>query len=386
MSSWVRLTIGWCTLFVIGTDLFVVSPLLPLISAAFQLSPARAGLCVTSFAFAYMIAAPAFGALAERIGRRRTLIGCLLGFAAANLLTAWSPSFAWLVAARLLAGIGAAGVTPAIYAFIGDAAPPDRRGTWLGVGVSGLLISLSIGTPLGALVGTQAGWPSVFMVIAVLGIVLAGVNRFGWPRDHRAGGGSRPAVQMLGLGAILGRMSPMLVWSTALYGVYTYLGTGLTALGFSPEQIARLIAIYGGGAIVGTLLGGRLADRFGAKATAGASILGLGVCFFALWLAVPAEWPMAAVLGLASAVAQVFFPAQQAGLAADYPTRRASVLAWNNSALFLGISLGSVIGGAAIARGGFAGNMLLSAALAGAGFVVNWLAVPARRGAEPVID
>ena len=112
----VRLTIGWLTMFVIGTDLFVVSPLLPLIAADYQTSPALAGLGVAAFAVTYMISAPLLGHLADRIGRRRMLTFCLFGFASANLLTASAANFAWLLAARLFAGAAAAGVSPSLYA------------------------------------------------------------------------------------------------------------------------------------------------------------------------------------------------------------------------------------------------------------------------------
>ena len=74
--------------------------------------------------------------------------------------------------------------------------------------------------------------------------------------------------------------------------------------------------------------------------------------------------------GLASAVAQTFFPAQQSGLADDFPNHRATVLAWNNSALFLGISLGSVIGGQVIVVGGFPVNLTISALIALAGWAI----------------
>jgi MFS transporter, DHA1 family, purine base/nucleoside efflux pump len=43
------IVIGWLTMFVVGTDLFVVSPVLPLISRDYDVSPASAGLCVTVF-------------------------------------------------------------------------------------------------------------------------------------------------------------------------------------------------------------------------------------------------------------------------------------------------------------------------------------------------
>jgi predicted MFS family arabinose efflux permease len=57
-----------------------------------------------------------------------------------------------MMAARLLCGIVAAGVTPSIYALAGNAAPPGRRGTWIAIVLTGLLFSL----PLGALLGGRA--------------------------------------------------------------------------------------------------------------------------------------------------------------------------------------------------------------------------------------
>jgi MFS transporter, DHA1 family, purine base/nucleoside efflux pump len=81
-------------------------------------------------------------------------------------------------------------------------------------------------------------------------------------------------------------------------------------------------------------------------------------------------------LALSSAVAQVFFPAQQAGLANDFPIRRGTVLAWNNSALFMGISLGSLVGGAAVAFGGFETAVMICAGIVFGGCVINGILVP----------
>src|SRR5262245_30219168 len=60
------LTAGWLTLFVIGTDLFVVSPLLPFVKDRYNVDVATAGWTVTAFALAYMVAAPWFGGLSDR--------------------------------------------------------------------------------------------------------------------------------------------------------------------------------------------------------------------------------------------------------------------------------------------------------------------------------
>jgi DHA1 family purine base/nucleoside efflux pump-like MFS transporter len=116
-----------------------------------------------------------------------------------------------------------------------------------------------------------------------------------------------------------------------------------------------------------------MTDRFGARLTSAIGLAGLCVCFVLLRFALHAGVLVDYAFGISSAVAQLFFPAQQAGLVKDFPARRATILAWNNSALFLGISLGSVIGGQAISLGGFDANLTISAAIAIAGWTINWL-------------
>ena len=60
-GAFAQLAIAWLTMFVVGSDLFVVSPLLPLISADYAVPASAAGLSVTVFAVTYMLSAPALG-------------------------------------------------------------------------------------------------------------------------------------------------------------------------------------------------------------------------------------------------------------------------------------------------------------------------------------
>jgi predicted MFS family arabinose efflux permease len=241
-GSVARLAVAWCTLFVVGTDLFVVSPLLPVIAGAFDLPPAAAGLRVTVFAATYMICAPLLGRVADQVGRRLMLLWCLVGFAIAKILTAMAPSFFWLLVARVIAGAATAGVSPSVYALVGESAPPARRASWMAFAVSGLLCSLSFGAPLGALIGASLGWAKVFDLLAELSLLLVLANRRIWPADAdkvgaptaAAAGGVAPAV-------LAQRLLPTVIWATALYTMYTYLGAWLTRLGFSTETIAQVI-------------------------------------------------------------------------------------------------------------------------------------------------
>jgi predicted MFS family arabinose efflux permease len=207
---------------------------------------------------------------------------------------------------------------------------------------------------------------------------MAALNYWVWPRGRSHAGAEVPQLDRLAVASLTRRLVPVIVWGTGLYGVYTYLGAGLVAFGFSKSQIARAVVVYGCGAIAGTLIGGRLADRLGAKYTAGVSLAGLSICFCLLLVALRTGVFVDLVVGLSAAVAQLFFPAQQSGLAKDFPGRRGAVLAWNNSALFLGISLGSLIGGEAVAIGSFDMALIVCAAIALTGCIINWIVVPGR--------
>jgi predicted MFS family arabinose efflux permease len=374
-----RLLVAWLTMFLVGTELFIFSPLLPMLAADYEVPIAVAGLSVTTFSLTYMVSAPVFGRLSDRIGRRRVLTCALFVFAAANLLTGSAASLPAFLIARLLSGAAAAGVSPSVYALIGSAAPPAQRATWMALVVSGLLVSLALGASAGALVAAVLGWPAVFFALAFFSFVLAGLNRRVWPADSSDTPASGQAPHLSSARDLLHRLLPTVLWSTCLYAVYTYLGTGLVGAGFSTGRAAQAIAFYGCGAIGGVLIGGYFADRAGVKFTASASFAGLFACFLLLHLALDTGRLVEPMLGLSAAVAQLFFPAQQAGLANDFPSRRATALAWNNSALFLGISLGSLIGGGALSLGGFGVNLVVAAGVALIGYAVNAAAVPSRQ-------
>lgn len=375
MISALRLAIAWITLFAIGTDLFVVSPLLPLLAKDFGVTARGAGLAVTTFSLGYVVAAPVFGHLADRLGRRRVLACCLAGFAAGNALTAEAGSLPAMMAIRLLCGIAAAGVTPSIYVLTGGAAPAGRRGTWIAIVLTGLLSSLPLGAPIGEIAALTMGWPVVFFCLAACAVLLVPAHVLLWPAGMPALVTGAPQPDGLRLIGLAQRLIPTVLWATSLYSMYTYLAAGLGSLGYDPGAIAETVFIYGAAAFAGALLGGRIADRVGPSAAIRISLIGLAFCFLLLLLAVR-QWAFTALaLAITSLVAQVFFPAQQSLLIGEFPTRNATALSWNNSALFLGMALGSLVGGQAMALGGFPAIMPVSALMAIAGWASfdRWL-------------
>ena len=121
-----------------------------------------------------------------------------------------------------------------------------------------------------------------------------------------------------------------------------------------------------------------MADLLGANFTARASLAGFSVCLLLLRLAFDYGRLVEFALFLSCVVAQWFFPAQQAGLVYDFPKQRSTVLAWNNSALFLGISIGSLAGAENMAIANFDVNLTISSGIAFISSIISRIAFPVR--------
>ncbi|MGM0904570.1 MAG: MFS transporter [Bacillota bacterium] len=348
----VSLIVGWITLFLMGTDLFVVSPLLPFISEAYNVSSAMTGWMVTVFAVTYAIAAPFFGWASDKNGRGIFITFGLILFTFSNALTAFSPSFTWLIISRILAGLSVAAITPLIYAIIGDIAPSNRRGTWLSIVVSGHLTALWAGAPLGTLLELILGWRSVFVVMAIIGTILAVVNFKTWksvPKNDLTR--NRLEGNLL---RILGSVSVTTIWAISMYALYIYLGAALYSENkFSSSEIALAVTFYGIGAVLGSLISGQFTDRFGERKISKATLIFLPLILVCLGIFFSSGDWIYFFLFIWALAGYAGFTSYQARLAVEYPKERGIVMAWNNTALYIGITIGSMIGGYVISNWGY---------------------------------
>lgn len=348
----VSLSVGWITLFLMGTDLFVVSPLLPFISEAYSVSSAMTGWMVTVFAVTYAIAAPFFGWASDKNGRGIFITFGLLLFSFSNALTAFSPSFTWLIISRTLAGLAVAAITPLIYAIIGDIAPSNRRGTWLSIVVSGHLTALWAGAPIGTLLEHFLGWRSVFVVMAIIGTLLAVVNFKAWKYVPERTGTKN--LLEGNLPRILGSVSVTTIWAISMYALYVYLGAALySENGFTSSEIALAVTFYGIGAVLGSLISGQFTDRYGEKKISKATLILLTLILVCLGIFFSSGDWIYFFLFIWALVGYAGFTSYQARLTVEYPKERGIVMAWNNTALYIGITIGSIIGGYVISNWGY---------------------------------
>src|SRR5512146_979351 len=159
------------------TAMYSTQPVLPQIGAEFHVSPAEAGLTLSSVTFALALASLGAGQLADHFGARRLMLICGGALAALSIIAPLTPTFASLVVVRAAQGLMAPGLTIAGLAFLHNELPAAWRGR-----VSGLYIGANT---IGGLVGR-------------LGVGLS-VERIGW----RGGLGLVAVWVILGMALLL---------------------------------------------------------------------------------------------------------------------------------------------------------------------------------------
>jgi len=350
----------------LGTRL--LDPMMTLIGTDFSAEPRQTALLTTAFALPYALIQPVLGPIGDALGKRRVIGWSLMGLAIATLLCALAPSFWWLFAARILAGVTAGGTMPLTLAMFGDSVPLARRQ----VAISRLLMFTIAGQVSGgALAGVLApllGWRGVLALSALTALA-------GW---IAARGGTREAPQPLQFTqsfrktlAILGNPAARLLFGAVfiegslIFGLFPYLAPILSERGLGGTAEAGIaIACFGIGGFLYTLLAGLILRavgqtgliRLGAVSVA-AGLLTVGLASHALLV------PMGTV-----AMGFGFFAVHgsvQTRVTEIAPGARGSAVSLHAFWFFLGQSIGPPFFGVIAAPAG----VLPAAMLCGAGIL-----------------
>lgn len=357
--------------FAIGMGAFVVIGVLSPIADAFGVSEARAGWLMTVYAAAYAVGSPLCVALTGRLPRRTVLAAGLLTFAAGAAATATAPSEAALHAARIVAALGAGVVSPVAAGVAAAASAPEARGRALAAAFFGVTLAQVVGVPAGAWIGYAIGWEAVFWITAALALAALGGILALVPRDMPF---QASALSALGAALIDPRTLFAILYTlltmAGVYTFFTYAGPVLEAsMGFGGGGVSLFLLIFGLGAVAGNILGGALTDRIGAYRTLIFVSVTQIVCMPVYSILPIPAWALYAHVFLWSVGGWSFAASQQTRLVALGPERANVMLALNAAAIYVGVSLGSSLGGAVIAGFGLwalglAGAMVGALALA----------------------
>ncbi len=369
--------------FAIGTTEFVTMGLLPELARGVDVSIPAAGHVISAYALGVVVGAPLIAVLGARLPRRGLLIALMAAFALGNGASALAVSYESLVVARFFSGLphGAFfGVASLVAAAM---VAPHRKGRAVSLVMLGLPVANVVGVPAATWMGQQLGWRSAYLAVAVLGLVtVLSVVAFlpSTPANPSATG--RQELQAFRRPQVWLTLMVGAVGFGGMFAMYSYIAPTVTDVtGLSASAIPLFLLAFGVGGIVGTVLGGHLADWSIFRSLIASSVaMGLALALFT----VTAHEPVAAVVTVftVAAVGSVLVVTLQMRLmhvAGDAQTLGAAM---NHASLNAANALGAWLGGLVIAAGyGYTATSWVGAGLSAAGLLV--LAVSAvlhRRG------
>ena len=264
-------------------DRQIVNILAEPISRDLDLSDTQIGL-LTGLAFALFytllgipIARYADNSSTNRVG----LISISLAvWSAMTALCGLAQNFAQLALARVGVGVGEAGCTPAAHSLITDSVPPEKRSSAIAFYGLGIPIGSLFGLVIGGALNDAYGWRVAFMAVAIPGLILAALLPFILREPRKAEAAARAlsgekaravlstkdalkevfssrAFVML---AIAASFTAFLSYGKSVWAVILF----IRSHGLSPGETGLLLGLgLGVAGIIGTWLGGMMADKFG---------------------------------------------------------------------------------------------------------------------------
>jgi len=321
--------------------------LLPQIARDLGISEVMTGQLVTVYAIGSILTAIPLTALTSGWRRRNVLLLAIGGFLVFNTVTALSPHYLVTLVSRFLAGMAAGLAWGLMAGYARRMVSVEQQGRAMAIAMIGTPLALSLGVPLGTLMGGVLGWRSIFGIMSGLAIVLVAWVLLAVPDYPGQKNGERLSIRQVfmtpGVRPIL---AVIVAWMLAHNILYTYIAPFLAPSGLRP-RVDLVLLVYGVGSLAGIWLVSQLIDRWLRTLVLGC-IAAFALVVVALGLAMEAPaviYASMAIWGITFGGAGTLLQTASADAAGDGMDVAQAMVAtiWN----------------VAIAGGGLAGGMLL---------------------------
>ncbi|MEV0478962.1 MFS transporter, partial [Streptomyces prunicolor] len=326
---------------------------------------AHAGNLVSAYALGVVVGAPVLTGIGARIAHKRLLLLLTALFVVGNVASALAPNFGLLFAARFLAGLphGALFGVGAVVA--SRLVAPERAGRAVSRMFLGLTIANIVGVPAGTALGQHLGWRYAYCGVAVIGLVaLAALAAFVPHQPRGSQAGIRQELRAMGNRQVALGLATAVVGFGGFFAVYSYLVPILTHVtGLADSSTTWVLALYGIGMTLGTLIAGPLTDR-ALRPTLYGGLFLLGATLLAFYFTVHSTVPALMTLAVMGAMGALVTTPVQMLLMAKAKNAPTMAAASNHSAFNLANAGGAWLGGLAISAGwGWASPALVGATL-----------------------
>lgn len=373
--------------FSIATSEFAAMSLLPQFTTAYGVSVPVGGRAVSAYAIGVVVGAPVLAILGAMLPRRSFLVAMIGLFAAANLGSAFAPSFDAFVLMRFLCGLPHGAYFGVACLVAATMAPPHARAQATARVMLGFTSGTIVGVPLVNVFGRSIGWHWAFLFAGILAAAAALAIWVIAPRERPSSASadwrrelgalrSRQVWLMLGVGAI---------GQGGLFSVFSYLASALESTQAPPGALSTALVLFGIGMAGGVVVNGRLSDRFGAMKA---------ILWCLLWAVFAMSIYALAVGNVMAMLIGVLLVGCSTGLATSVQTRLMDVAgesqvmaaALNHAAFNVANAIGPIAGGLALSAGfGWSSTGWVGAGLAICGLgVAAWAQADFRRTLRPL--
>ncbi|MBE3025293.1 MFS transporter [Janthinobacterium sp. BJB1] len=236
--------------------------LLPQIAKDLGISEVMTGQLVTVYAIGSILTAIPLTALTSSWRRRNVLLLAIIGFLIFNTATALAPNYVVALVARFVTGMAAGLAWGLMAGYARRMVSVEQQGRAMAIAMIGTPLALSLGVPLGTLMGGVLGWRSIFGVMSAMAVVLVAWVLLAVPDYPGQKQGERLSIRQVfmtpGVRPIL---AVIVAWMLAHNILYTYIAPFLAPSGLRP-RVDLVLLVYGVGSLAGIWLVSQLIDRW----------------------------------------------------------------------------------------------------------------------------
>jgi predicted MFS family arabinose efflux permease len=351
--------------------LYYSQPTLGVLAGDLHASPREIGWIPTLTQLGYALGLLLLAPLGDRYDRRNIILLKAAILCAALLLTAFAPGLGVLLVASLLVGLFAT-VAQDIVPAAATLAPPHERGKAVGTVMTGLLMGILLSRVVSGFVAENFGWRAMFVAAAVSVALLAVVLAKGLPRFAPTSNQSYPALltSLAHLWVAYPKLrQAALAQSLLALGFSAFWSTLAVMLHEAPFHLGSAAAgafgLAGAAGALAAPFAGRLADRRGPawvlRIACGIAVVSFASMFFMPLLPVQGQLVLLALatLGFDLGV-QASLISHQTIVYGIAPEARSRLNAVLMTCMFIGMSLGGLLGAQALASWGWSGVVLLA--------------------------
>ncbi|MBY0597927.1 MFS transporter [Bacillus bingmayongensis] len=260
-------------MFMIGTDTFLISPLLPTLQTVYGVPTEISGWMVSAYALGYAVFALIAGPISDGLNRKRVMLGGMSFFAISTFLCGLAPSFWWMLTFRFCSGVSAAFVSPQVWASIPLLVPKNQIVKFIGIATAGLSLAQVLGLPIGAYLAT-IHYTTPFFTIGICSAILVIFIYVVVPEIHPLQiEQKRQSIisryqQLLGNSKVSLSYFAYFLFQTGNFAAFSFFGVWLTTqFGLQVNEVGTAMLILGLGNLTGNILGPRFVKKLGYAST-----------------------------------------------------------------------------------------------------------------------